>query len=203
MRTARGFTLIEMLVTLTLYGVVMSVLLAGLQTGIRGWRTLARHQAQSAEQMRAFERMRRDFRHLCPVTTALPALAEAESAGALDTVELCVLDTRLKQRAGLGAVWYRVSYSVRSPHEKMAPALYRRAAPCVAGVPDESRAVDELLVNDVRRFSVRYNTPAGFREEWNARNSLPFGVVVDLSVAGRPPAQMATLLPCGMTDASP
>lgn len=200
-RAIRGFTLIEMLVTLTLYSIVMSVLLVGLQSGIRGWRTLARHQAQNAELEKAMERLRTDFRHLYFASEELPALLEAESTVTADALSLTVLGPRLPQRAGRGAVWYRVDYTVRAAGEGAAPALFRRAVPCVTAVPNEAAATEELLLSDARGFSVSYATPDGNRDVWTDPKHLPTGVTVTVTAGGLRPLRMSTPIPCAIQGA--
>jgi prepilin-type N-terminal cleavage/methylation domain-containing protein len=193
-----GFTLIEMLVTLTLYGVVMSVLLVGLQSGIRGWKVLARHQSQNAELAKTVDLLQGDLRRLCILSKDDPALLEGDSGTSAESLTLTVLDSRLRQSAARGAVWYRVEYSVRAPKEGAKPALVRRCVPGVSAAPIDAATTEEVLLSDVRRFTVNYSTSDGVQDAWDDPKSLPKAVNVSLAIEGRRPITFATAIPCGL-----
>lgn len=172
----KGFTLIEMLVTIAIFAAVFSVLTEGLYSGIRAWRSVRHHQVREAQLRILSEKVGSDFRHIVAMPEA-PAIIETSqhSGGEKITIVACV--PRQRQRAGLGWVWNRIEYAVSAGQGE--GMVLRRTVQAYAGArPVGRKPEEETVLDGVKSVQFDYLGPDGESAAWTSNDSLPLAVFV-------------------------
>ncbi len=193
-----GFTLIEVLVTLTVFVAVLSAMVAGLRSGIHAWRLVRRHQVQEAALQRAFGILGEDFPHAAVVSGDEPALVETKGEDGGESIVLTTLSPRRRQRVGLGAVWNRVEYRVVRNAATDEDELVRVCQPHVGPSPVGDAPLEESLLAGVENVRFDYVTPEGTVPAWDDGASLPGVVIVTLTRGNGGVVRRAAGVPVGM-----
>jgi len=198
---ANGFTLIEMLVTLTLFAMVMSALVGGLHAGIRAWKTVRAHQVRSAQIERALRVINSDLRGLAIVSEEEPPLVEKSPGQGWEGLSFTAVDTRRRQRAGLGTVWTRVDYTLRLNKEGDAHDLVRASIPYISAQPVNGARREDVLIEKVRKIGFEYLHKGGRVPVWESPKKLPAGIDVFIEMASGGHVSETIWIPCGALGA--
>lgn len=194
-RTQRGFTLIEMLVALTLYALALAALIGGLRSGTRAWSTIRDHQRDEAAVARAVDALRTDIRHLAIVDDETPALVEETLDSGGDGLTLTRLVGRDRPWSG---VWERITYRVEDSDER-GPGLTRTVRPAVSA-PLELPGEQFPLLHSVREMQVSYVSDAETVTEWENAESLPSRIDIRLVREGAPDVDISIAVPLGVLN---
>lgn len=181
---SRGFTLVELLIALTLIGLLSVVLLGGLRFGTRVWETGHERSAASAEIEGLHGLLRRQLSQ-----ARLPAQgpgAPADTASFVGTSERVRFTAPLPDYVGVGGL-YRFELAPVERGEgaalELAWQLYR---------PDRSEWFEEetlsrrILIEGVERLRVRYfgTSEAGeepqWHDSWDSPGALPALIALEL-----------------------
>ncbi len=194
----RGFTLIEMMVTFALFGLVMSVLVVGLRTGANSWRSVCRHQAALAQREWALATLSRDVRGMSRVQKDKPPLKEVLRDAGDEMLTLTTLCGRATQRAGIGSVWCEVTYALQEDQENSGQRLVRREQPYVAKTPLADETRETVLLENVHELRFDYLDANGNSvPTWDDNTRLPVAIVVTLAPGDSPIIQRCLFAPCG------
>jgi type II secretion system protein J len=181
LRKEHGFTLIEMLVTLTMFSVAVVALVAGLRSGTKAYQSVRRHQAREAELRHAFGVMGNDIRHLCRVAEDIPTLVKQSAQNGEEILTITALSPRNRQRAGIDFDWNKVDYFVDSDEKQ--GGFMRLCYPQIgnAGVRFQSAPEPELLLPGVREITFQFGTENGLVDAWEEAEKAPTSVNVAMS----------------------
>lgn len=202
-RRRGGFTLIEILVTVTISSLALAVLVAGLRSGARAYQSVLRHQALRAEEDAALSRMREDLRHVCRLSEDVPPLVGKAADGGGKVLRLTAVTPVAHLRAGLGGIWSEIEYRVGAD-ARGEPALVREAIPYVAaggilGDPGEPA----VLLPGVTQVDFEFLTDGTFQESWSDPERPPSAVSVTLTRTEGAPLSLTVWLPGGMGGGGP
>jgi general secretion pathway protein J len=207
MRSAsRGFTLVELLVAVTMLGVLMVLLFSAMRTGTRSWQAAEEHIAASEGGVQAEQFIKRIIRQAQPPWGAegfqpVGGGSAKEQRGIFegepDRFVLVAPGVRALPRPGLYR--YEVFFEMRANGDAVGD-LWVRMAPFRAG--DQPPGEERLLQMDVAGFGVRYFGPlregeeSGWADNWpETTGSLPFLVEIDVRQADAPDRPMIIAAP--------
>ncbi len=190
-----GFTLVEMLVTLTIFSLVLGVLVSGLRAGARAYRSVDDHQRQSAELERVQRQLREDLRHLAIVSEEVPAVAESQDGSGGESVVLSVLMPRHRQQMGQIGVWQTVEYAILPETRE----LVRRATANVVGSV-AAEPVEQTLLAAGKGLQFDYLSAEGEQPEWSEQSAVPPAVQVTLDLASGQTVRWVFGVPLGMAQ---
>lgn len=193
----RGFTLIEMLITLSLFAMVVSALLVGLHSAVRAWRSVRTSQTREAGIAKALDLIGADIRHVAVLSEEMPALAETSIDQDSEELTVTRVGARCFQRAGAGEVWCQVTYRVRKNEDTGAHDLVRLVIPGISTVGMDEHERQELLLKDVESIRFDYFGSEGILPKWEDRSSLPSGIRVTIEPTFGKSIAKAVWLPCG------
>jgi len=173
---SRGFTLIEILVTLAIFTAVLAVLVEGLHSGIRAWRSVRLHQVRQAEITLLADKITEDFRHLLAPTDAAP-IAETTLQTGGEKVRIATSIPRKRQRAGIGWVWNEIELATAVDDD--GKKIFRRTVQPYAGKSlVGSEPTEETLLTNIKSAQFDYLGPDGQTPVWESRDTLPLAVIV-------------------------
>ena len=191
-----GFTLIEMLLTLTLFGLVMGILVMGLRVGARSWRTVRLHQEKAATLGSAFRVLTTDLRSLGVVGEDTPALVETATESGGECLTLTCLGVRREQRAGTGDVWRKVVYEV-CEGDSGEGELVRTTVPYAGSSPLVGREGEGAILSGLDAIRFDYLDGSGAEEKtWDSEN-VPGAITVTLDFSSGGSVQKTVWLPLG------
>jgi general secretion pathway protein J len=175
----RGFTLVEMLIALSLTGMIAVMILASLQASSRLWSRLSVSTAAAEEMSFAHGFLRR------AIGGAYPRLepngsGDVDFSGDATTLEFLgpiISGVSIAGRA-------RITLAVRKEGESEALLLTLSNDHVAGGEPTQ-----ETLIADARRirFSYRARGSEEWLEDWRSRPALPALIRVDVEVSGGRP----------------
>ena len=194
---ALGFTMIEMVVTLTLFAAVLSSLVMALHTGIKTWRVVRANAFEAAELELAFETIYRDLRHAAVMNEETPPLLERTLDEGGEELVLTALAPRWNQRYGATSVWARVSYAVLDEDSDDKPALIRRYQPYGATGPIGEGPTESILLHGVDALTFDYLTGEGPVPVWEATDRLPVGLRIRIQATSGKTTERSITIPMG------
>jgi len=209
--TRRAFTLLEMLIALTLMSIIAASLYASLNIGFK-----ARDSIRSAiEPVRrahlALELLRGDLQAALPPAGILAGEFVGqdivdENGRDADTLLLHAAD-RAAPASGLACGVRKVELALSAASDKTEPALVRRTTTQLLA-PETPAPVEEVLCRNVARFNLRYFDGTNWVDEWNSTtqgNLLPLAVEAAIELRDEAyPQEQSTyrlarvfMVPCG------
>lgn len=198
-----GFTLIEILVTVAIFSLAVTVLASGLRSGARAYKGVLAHQKNRAQDEQTLARIREDFRHLCIVSEETPALTEtAESAGA-ERLQFTSLSSLARQRAGMGAVWREIKYGIGEDGDGATGLLREERAFVAAGLPLGDPVPPQLLVPGAAKVEFDYVAGGEISAQWNEPAALPAAVVITVTRENAAPLKATIWGPGAMRGEAP
>jgi prepilin-type N-terminal cleavage/methylation domain-containing protein len=174
MGTGLGFTLIEILVTLAIFTAVLGVLVDGLYSGIRAWRSVRSHQVRQAEFDVAAATVSEDLRHVRVGEGG--AIGETSIEGGGEKLRVTTSVGRRRQRAGMGWVWNEVEYSTAKDEEGKT-ILLRKVQRYAGKSAVGTEPVEETLLTKIKSVQFDYIGPEGQVTVWESKDSLPLAVL--------------------------
>lgn len=171
--------MIEILVTLAIFTAVLGVLVEGLHSGIRAWRSVRLHQVRQAELNVVAERITEDFRHVVCAPDTMPIDETTLQSGG-EKVRIITSVSRKRQRAGTGWVWNVIEFDTAL--DESGTRIFRRTVEARAGtsVVGSKPAVETLLSN-VKSVQFDYVGSEGATPVWESRDSLPASVLIRIT----------------------
>ena len=192
---SRGFTLIEILVTLAIFTAVLAVLVEGLHSGIRAWRSVRLHQVRQAELNVVAEKLTEDFRHLLATSDAAPIAETALETGG-EKIRITTSISRKRQRAGIGWVWNEIELSTAVDDD--GKKIFRRTVQPHAGTSVVgTEPVEETLLTNIKSAQFDYVGPDGQTPVWESRDTLPLAVLVRIQPETGPEFVIPAWIPAG------
>lgn len=170
--------MIEMLITMTLFGLVMSSLVVALNSGVVSWRSVRANQSRQAATDRAFEQIRLDFQHLTMIQEDVPPLVETTEDSGGERLRFTILGGRRAQSNGTGSSWAEVEYRVVVDEATQSSNLVRELRPKVGPSSIEGAEVEETILERVASVHFDYLGPNGTVPLWEDENALPAGIKV-------------------------
>lgn len=197
-RRQSGFTLIEMLVTLTLFSLVLTSLVTGLHAGATTWERMQDRQHRAATVDWAYKAMALDIGHLASTIEGEPFLVESKGESGTETLSIATLSPRTQQRTGVGAVWSRVVYEVRKSDDGKSNSLVRVYRPFVSQAPLVGADSEEVLLEGVDEITFSYFDGRKLKPDWEEEGRFPVAIEVRIVLeSGKVISQFLTS-PLGM-----
>ena len=186
-RPDAGFTLLELLVAITLLGLIVTLLFGGLRFGTRAWEAADERIDQSSELQVVQSFMRRRLGQAYPLDVSQPA-AERRIAFA-GTPEGVTFATMLPAHLGLGGFYWLSFYSDEGSDGKRLVASWRLFQPGTDEVADAGAAGITVLAERISGVEFSYfgpsdpGRPAEWQDRWEGVGSLPALVRIGVSFA--------------------
>ncbi|MCX5768872.1 MAG: prepilin-type N-terminal cleavage/methylation domain-containing protein, partial [Candidatus Hydrogenedentes bacterium] len=190
-----GFTLIEILVTLAIFTAVLAVLVEGLHSGIRAWKSVRLHQVRQAQLNLVVDKLTEDFRHLIALPDTTP-IAETTLDTGGEKVKIATSVPRKRQRAGIGWVWNEIEIST-ALDDTGAKILRRTIQPHVGTSLVGSEPTQETLLTNVKSAQFDYLGPDGQTPVWESKDSLPTAVLIRITPETGPEIVIPAWVPAG------
>jgi type II secretion system protein J len=195
-RAPSGFTLFEVMIAVTLLGVVLTAVYGIWSAGLRGWR-------RSGAMVDALQRERIVFGALEDLTQSavfmrsdkmLYELRGVRGDAGNDSISFVTASDAFLPPAAAGVAGMRRVTLSLAYDEYRQPYLGIVNAAAVAEEPTEP-VVPRVLSTDVTAFSVRYRHPqtGAWQDEWSERNLLPAGIEYTITFAAGSGAQAVTV----------
>ena len=189
-RRGRGFTLLEMLLALTLISILAASLYASLSIGFRARRSADRVLREGATLQLALELLRSDLESALPPRGVLAGafLADDETVNgdAADTLTFHTLRTRpLSGDDVVGCDVHRIELLLVDDDEPgRGHNLVRRVSTNLLATR-AAEGIDEVLCRDVRSLNLRYYDGLDWLDAWDSstlEGELPLAIEVTLQV---------------------
>jgi general secretion pathway protein J len=163
---AAGFTLIEMLVTMTLLALIVVVLFGGLQFGARAWEGAQAH-GSLTEELRVVQNLiRRELEQAYPYyDTSDTAHPVVDFHGGQDWVEFLA-----PSPTGTGSVG-RDRVTIRTEHAGAKTRLTIRGIPEMAGA--RNAAWSSVLLENVEAVHISYLSAGTWTAGWRGAETMP------------------------------
>lgn len=155
----KGFTLLELLVSLTLLSLIAGIVVAGFRIGLRAWEA-GETRAEAIQRSRAvLDRMAQELRSVAPVTKGAQARTTARFTGKPDRLQFTAGPAPFP-RNPWEALPHLIAYSVEDNPHAGVRGLIRRESPLLGGAESLSEESGEAVVFDrVVRLKLRYLRP--------------------------------------------
>ena len=180
-----GFSLVELLVSLLLLGLVGALLASGLSLGQRVWRRSEEKTQASRAMFDAESALRRLLEDLQPLRVDLQSTREIEFRGSADELEGIV---PLPSHIGLGGLYRLHLFRNRSARRlDLTFHAYERGAARASSTGDDEAGLT-TLANEIGRLELRYfgkakgDEAANWRSDWQGQEELP--VLIAIKIAG-------------------
>lgn len=179
-RTA--FTLVEMLVTVSLFVLIMSALLSSLYVGTNAWQKVDRKLMRAGDARAAVLYFRRDLERLyiSPEKDFVPFLYEIDEKKR-ETVEFWTLNDFFHLNA-LPCI-YQVRWSVREQEGEKTWTRSQRSF--IAGLPVDE-PLETVILESVSQAEFLFLSRGKWVEEWRDARTIPEGVQVRIQLQGAP-----------------
>jgi len=169
-----GFTLLEVLVAMTLLGLVMVLLFGGLRLGIHAWEASDAH-LNGIEDVQLTQRfIRNEIEHAYPkLDSSDPVMPHLVFSGSSHAVRFLASAPQNLAAAGRAIVELKVEKTDGKKN------LVVRVKPELAWADDVSAEHEEIFLTDIRDISLEYfgrsgsNTTPAWSHEWTDRFHLP------------------------------
>ena len=168
-RRQAGFTLLEVVVALAIFGLVMAALAGGLGFSLKASRAGERRTDDTLAIARLDGLLRHDLERALRLRTASGSHAPLDFAGSSESLEFTVAAPSYPTAAGL----YQVRFAVLSSAGGETLSYRRRAAadtPVPAGADERPRA---LIESSAARISFAYFDGQAWRATWLDAEALP------------------------------
>lgn len=189
-----GFTLMELLIAISILGLIMLTLFSGLRFGARVWDRSERHMADVGDIARVQALLRRQIGQAYPAyVVASPTQGRVDFVGEADRITILGPAPRSLAEAGRA----RVTFRTERAGEGL--ALVMDARPELAG---DAAQRSERLLTQLKRFKISYfgqasrAAPAIWHDNWPASARLPSLIRIEAELEdGRwPPLTIAPLI---------
>jgi len=169
----RGFTLIEMLVTISVFGLVLATLLAGLRIGSDSMERVERHIAHSHEMAAGLNQIRSDLSSIYLEDKSNGIRFEAGSDDG-QVLAFCRLVSRREDARDWKDHLQHVRYVLEHDDEQEGTLsqLARYKAPVILDEAVEPYA-QSILIKDVAELKVEYLSGNSWTESWRCGDKLP------------------------------
>ncbi len=175
-RRSAGFTLVEILVALTLLGMLVAMLAGGLRLGLRVWESGNRHSETVAEVSAVHDFIRRQIEQAYPYYVAKDRRIEFE--GGRNSVDFVAELPAYLGPGGLHVVRLFVARDGgRSRHLMFGRVLFHPDVPLDAKEPELGG--ETVLLENIESLTFRYygadepRAPSKWRDEWKNQDRLP------------------------------
>ncbi len=196
-----GFTLIEILVTMTIFGLVLSSLTVALRSGLNTWRSVRSHQTRQAELAGALGQLGRDFDALTILSKDTPAINESVTDANGDDLSLTILGQIPVLAAEPGFEWANVRYYIKEIEDPSAKALVRELKPMVGPSPMSGGESETVLLQSVRTIQFGYVTPQETLPQWQDAEKLPVAIEIRIEFDSGPPLVRVLAVTAGLLQA--
>lgn len=197
-----GFTLVEVLVTLAIFALAVTTLIAGLRSGIGAWQGVRRHQDADASLLRAERILREDVRAIARTVKEQPAIAETAADMGGETITFSVMPAGAVQRANNHCVWAAIRYGVERSEEGDDLELVRTEAPYVSELAMEMEPLKEPILSGVESVHFSYYSQGELKAEWDAGDALPQVIEIKIERRHAPALTWTFWVPVGALEAS-
>ncbi len=164
-----GFTLLEVVVALVIFGFIMAALSGGLAFSLKASRTGQRLTDDTLAIARLDELLRHDLERALPLREAGGAHAPLAFAGRAESLEFTIAAPSYPTAAGL----YEVSFSVLSGAGVERLSYRRRASAATPAPADADERPRTLLEQPAARISFAYFDGESWRDSWLDAEALP------------------------------
>jgi general secretion pathway protein J len=176
-QVALGFTLVELLIALTLLGLILSLLLGGFRFGISAWESGGHRMARSNEVVAVQDLLRNE------ISQARGLLVDSRASGTNKTFKGSPRELEfaapLPAHMGAGG-YYLFSLGARDIRGRTRLALaWRTYRPDMFAAGREGTAAEALLLDDIRSIAFAYYGQSDedeqpvWTDDWGDRRSLP------------------------------
>ena len=170
----RGFTLLEILIAITLFAILMAALFGGLRLGTRVWEVSGQRLEQESQLLVVRRFLEQRLEEALPVIVATGASDDHLTFGG----ELKRLRLTSTMPASLGDGIFFLNLSIRQrPGQGQASDLVLAWHPWPVGEVAESR--ERVLLNDIASLSISYfgrfdrDETRLWHDQWEGQQSLP------------------------------
>jgi type II secretion system protein J len=196
-----GFTLIEMLVTMTGFSIALSALVMGLASGAKTWDTVNNAQRRQTEIEDALRSMAEDIDGASIFSKDIPGmkLTNADS-GDGQVLTFTSFGDRRRQKEGRGCVWKQVQYKVGNTDlanetQTNAQQLIRVSLPFVTSESFDMKPIEEPLINNVKKVGFTVLQSGEESKEWTEETKLPDAVIVRIQLDSGPTHERCMIIP--------
>ena len=177
----KGFTLIEILVSLSIFSIIALAVYSSFAGGIRAWRRAQEFSSVFQTSRLLLEDMARELKNTVSITgMEFEGTSRKVSFVTLDQSPFLQLD-HLSTTHHLS--W--VSYELRRGRDFSGLDLYRRKGSDLQRPGEAQLIVDSI---EQMEFQYTYKNEAGemqpWSTTWNVKEQIPYGVKIDLSIGG-------------------
>ena len=196
LRNYQGFTLIEILVSLSIFSIIALAVYASFAGGIGAWKKAQEFSSVYQTSRLLLQDMARELKNTVPIT----GIQFEGGPGKISFVTatqnpFSKLDAPITSH-GLS----RVSYELRRGRSYSQLGLYRRKNPDLKTPGEAQRIVDSI---EKMEFHYTYKTEAGEMQPWSGvwemTDQIPYGVKIDLTMSGSHFTKMI-VIPHGYQD---
>ncbi len=190
----RGFTLVELLVSLSIFSIISLAVYSSFAAGIAAWRKAQEFSSVYQTSRLLLNDIARELKNTVKITGG-----KFEGGARSLSFVTVQQDPYLSSRSGRHRI-SKVSYELRRNGTSPGFTLYRRM-----GADLKKRARARPLVDsiDSLEFQYTYKNSAGklqpWSKVWNMTDQIPFGVKIDLSIGGTGFSKMV-LIPHGYQE---
>ncbi len=189
-----GFTLLELLVAMTLMAVVGSSLYTALHTGFRAHRSALLAVEPTAQAINAVELLKQDILGVLPPGSGLAgAFIGTDSTGIqgvdADSLEFYTTHIYADEEqliGGLGRVELLLEENTQDEHENCATYRLLRQVTTNLLAPKDVEPREQVLCRNITSMNLRYYDGDGWLDDWDSTadaNSLPKAVEIDIEIA--------------------
>ncbi len=195
-KSIAGFTMVEMLVSLTIFGLAVSALVVALHVGGKNWQMVRESQARQGEIEAAFVVFKGDIAQLrLPAEgDESPPLSEADDGEGGVRLSFATFNRGHSSGGSPAYLWASVQYGTEGG-ELGGSDLVRTALPRVANVAGER--FERVILKGVQGVSFSYLTDEGAKETFE-EGTLPAGVVMTVRLSEGEPLRCVATLPLGL-----
>lgn len=177
-----GFTLIEMLITLSMFSLLMSVLLAGLFATTGAWRRADAGLVRSSQLRHALNQLVWDLEHLhFEPEPEEPVFQVGRDEHGRAVITASVMDERPYR--GLPGAVAQVLWELKEENEGL---NWTRTVQFHIASRPTGDPVQEVILYGVEKVEYRFFGSRGWSEQWELEQGLPQAVQARVRMAGTP-----------------
>jgi general secretion pathway protein J len=183
-----GFTLIEMLIALTLLGIMMSLLMVTFRAGAKSWDAGEKIAAVTEDQFAVRHFLRSYLENARPVIDDFTDELEPKFSFEGDEHSLTFV-AGLPANQDRGGLW-RFTLEIERGSEKKLVAIVE---PFFPGLDDDADLLENLtLLSNVEKFDISYfgkdqitDQDPDWNDRWEDKNELPLLVKIEMQIEGQ------------------